>query len=284
MHTSRRWCFFVGALLACVGCGSGGYEPPKPLTSPIALAVEKSESEAKQAWGNLSATFLYDGAPPEPRKFKIDKDTGFVKEPLFDPSLVVDAKTKGVANVVTWLYLAPREEAPPIHASYAELAKQEVVMETRNAQIEPHIVTLWLPQTLIVKNSDPIGHNTKGDFFANPGWSDLWPADAIITKKMTKEERRPMQLACNIHSWESGYLLIRNNPYMAVSDKQGKLSIKNIPVGKRTFVLWHELPGIIKEAKQGGEVKVIDKGRLMVDIKPGDNDLGEFLIKPERKR
>lgn len=288
MHNSSRCFFLVWAFLACIGCGSGGYQPPSSSISPPAVvvndtALDSSSGKAEQEWGNLSATFLYDGEPPEPRKLKIDKDTGFVKGPMFDPSLVVDPKTKGVANVVTWLYLARGEEAPPIHASYAELAKQDVVLETRNAQIEPHVVTLWLPQTLVVKNSDPIGHNRKGDFFANPAWSDLSPGDATFKKRMYKEERRPMPLACNIHPWESGYLLIRNNPYMAVSDTQGKLLIKNIPAGKRTFILWHELLGFVKEPKRGGEVHKLEYGRLTVDIKPGDNDLGQFVIKPEWK-
>jgi hypothetical protein len=236
--------------------------------------------EAKQGWGNLSATFVYDGEPPKPRELKVDKDTGFVKVPLYDQSLQVDAKTKGIANVAIWLYVARGEASPPIHASYAELAKQDVVMETRNAQIEPHVVLLWLPQTLVTKNTDAIGHNTKGDFFANPAWSDLWAAGMTTKRKMSKQESRPMPLACNIHPWESGWMLIRANPYMAVSNTQGKLQIKNLPAGTHTFVLWHELAGYIKEAKRDGKEQVIDKGRLTVDIKPGDNDLGEFVIKP----
>lgn len=86
------------------------------------------------------------------------------------------------------------------------------------------------------------------------------------------------------YSWMSGYLLVLDHPYMAVSDKQGKLQIKNLPVGTHTFVLFHELTGFIREAKRKGEVQEFKFGRLTVDIKPGDNDLGEFVIKPEKKR
>jgi hypothetical protein len=71
---------------------------------------------------------------------------------------------------------------------------------------------------------------------------------------------------------------------MAVSTSQGKLQIKNLPVGKHTFVLWHELPGWVKEFKRDGKVEKTNNGKLTINIKPGDNDLGEIFIKPERRR
>ena len=237
-------------------------------------------ADEPREWVDLTATFRYDGDPPESKKLVVDKDTHYVKPPLFDQSLQVDPKTKGIANVVAWFYVAPSEKQPPIHNSYAEAAKQDVRLETRNAQLEPHVCTIWTPQTLVVKNQDAIGHNTKGNFFANPAWGHLWPGNAEIKIKFYKQESRPMPLACSLHPWESGWILIRDNPYMAVSDSQGKLKIKNVPAGTHTFVFWHEQVGFIKEMKRDGKKIEAKNGRLT--LAPREFDLGEIVIKPER--
>jgi len=118
----------------------------------------------------------------------------------------------------------------------------------------------------------------------NYGFSELIPAGGTVKRKFTKEDRSPSAVACNIHPWESGWLLIRDNPYMAVSSNHGKLQIKNLPVGTHTFVLWHELAGFIKEAKRKGVAQEFKSGRVTVEIKPGDNDLGEFVIKPKHRQ
>lgn len=247
----------------------------QPVDQPAA-------ADDKLQWGHFSATFRYDGEPPEPRELKVDKDRGAIKLPLFDRSLQVDPKTKGLANVVVWLYRAPGQPASPIHATYAEHAKQEVVLETRNSQFEPHVTTLWTQQTLLVKNADMIGHNPHGDLLANNSLGELLPVEVSVKRNFVKQESRPMSLACTIHPWESGWLLIRDNPYMAVSDSQGKLQIKNLPAGEHTFVFWHEVPGFLKEITRDGKVVKLG-GRLTLTIKSGENDLGIILCKPERK-
>ena len=271
------------------------YQPFKYLCAIAALsstfvlfaADERCESqEVKQEWGNLSATFIYDGEPPEPRQLKIDKDQGFYKDPIFDPSLVVDQKSKGIANVAIWLVIPTGKEQPPIHASYAELAKQDVVLDTVKGQIEPHICLVWTPQTLLIKNSEPIGHNHSIVAIRNMqpnAVSALIPAGGPVRKKFRNEESSPSPIACVVHPWENGLLMIRGNPYMAVSNTVGKLQIKNLPVGAHNFRLWHELTGLVKEAKRGGKVEKIEKGWLTVEIKPGENDLGEFVIKPTKE-
>lgn len=247
------------------------------ITLHFAVVDRANGQEAKQEWGNLSATFLYDGEPPEPRKLKIDKDIEFYRDPILDQSLVVDAKSKGIANVTIWLQVANDEMALPIHSSYADVAHEDVVLDTIKGQIEPHVCLVWTPQTLLIKNSEPIGHNHKLDSFMNPSFGDLIPTGGTVTRKFTKEERGPSAVSCNIHPWESGYLLIRNNPYMAVSNAAGKLQIKNLPVGKHRFFVWHERAGLVRDAQMGDEREIL-KGRLEMEIKPGENDLGKVLI------
>lgn len=254
------------------------------ITLHFAVVDRANGQEAKQEWGNLSATFLYDGEPPEPEKFVIKKNADAFKLPLFDESLIVDGKTKGIANVVVWLYLKSADPRPIVHPDYEKAAKAPVEMTVHNARYEPRITTLRVGQVWKILNADPVGHNLKGDLFSNSSLGVLLPVGVYpVTKTFTKSESRPMPLADNLYPWMTGWLLIKDHPYMAVSNKQGKLQIKNLPVGNHTFVLFHELPGFVRAAKRNGEVQEFKYGRLTVDIKPDDNELGEFLIKPEKR-
>ena len=37
-----------------------------------------------------------------------------------------------------------------------------------------------------------------------------------------------------------GYIVVHTNPYIAITDESGKLSISRIPPGKYSYIAWHE--------------------------------------------
>src|SRR5690349_4035695 len=128
----------------------------------LAIVVAGLASQASaQEWGNLSATFLYKGSPPAPKKIAVNKDEQVCgKHNLVDEALVVNKDNKGIANVV--VFLADMGK-PKIHPDYdkPEAAKAEVHLDNENCRFEPRVVGIRTGQTLIVGNKDPVGHNTK---------------------------------------------------------------------------------------------------------------------------
>lgn len=247
----------------------------------LALATIVTGGAVQAAdWGDLSLTLTYDGAPPEAKKLDANKDQAVCgKMPLFDESLVVNSKNKGLANVVVTLYLKPGSAKPAVHPDYEKTAKDEVVMDNLGCRFEPHITILRSTQTLVLQNSDPIAHNIKADLLNNPPFNPIIPGGAKLKQTLKAEERLPVPVSCSIHPWMQGRLMVRDNPYFAVSDKEGKVEIKNLPAGKWTFQFWHEVPGFVQEAKQGGKAVKWAKGRMEnVTIKAGANDLGTFAI------
>ena len=78
----------------------------------------------------------------------------------------------------------------------------------------------------------------------------------------------------------TGWLLVRANPYMTVSDENGRFEIEKLPVGKHTFQLWHERIGWLREI-QIGMHKTDERGRLTVTVEPGENDLHFAELAPE---
>ena len=81
-------------------------------------------------------------------------------------------------------------------------------------------------------------------------------------------------LSDSIHPEIKGYLFIHSHPYAAASDREGKVTLKNVPVGEWTFVLWHEANGYIKAGKLDGAAAEWPKGRIKVKVEPKVNKVG----------
>ena len=240
------------------------------------LAIAALATPALAADGSLKLKFKLGGTPPTPAKLKIDKDVDFCgPKMLVDESIKVGASGE-LQNVVMWMYVAPGKKAPESTGAIAALAK-EVKVDNAACRYEPRVTLLHTSQTLVIGNPDPIGHNSKGDTFANPAFNELIPAGGATKKTFNKTESRPMPLACNIHPWMSGWILIRDNPYFGVSDDKGVLTIKNVPEGKHTFVVWQEKAGFVTKATQGAKASEWKNGRMEVEVK-GETDLGEFTV------
>ena len=227
-----------------------------------------------QEWGDLDAQFLYKGTPPTPAKLQITKDPEFCgKHNLVEETVVVNKENKGLANVVVYLMATTK---PKIHPDYEKEAKAEVVVDNENCRFEPHVSAIRTGQTLVLGNKDPVAHNTKAEFFQNNPFNDLIPAKGSIKKSFTKAEATPSVISCSIHPWMNAYLLIREDPYFAVSDKDGKLAIKNLPTGEHTFVVWSNK--FISNVTVDGKATTWTRGRVKVNIKPGKNSLGKVEV------
>ena len=180
-----------------------------------------------QQWGDLSATFVYDGQLPKEVPLQITKDVEFCgKFHVIDESLVVNAENRGIPHVFAYLYLGRTDEPPKPHVSYEATAKASVKLDNNCCRFDPHVLTLRTTQTLLLTNSDDIGHNCKIDTLVNPPINYTIPAKGKLEHKFLLAERLPARVSCSIHPWMSAWLLIRDNPYMAVSDAKGKLTIE----------------------------------------------------------
>jgi plastocyanin len=244
----------------------------KHFAYSLALAAIAGAGFA-QEWGDLEGTFVFKGTPPTPAKINVDKDQAFCgKHNLVDEKVVVNKENGGLANVVVYLF---DQAKPKIHPDYEKTAKAEVVVDNANCRFEPHVSGLRVGQTLVLGNKDPIGHNTKADFFTNNPFNDLIPAGGSIKKTFTAAETTPSAMSCSIHAWMNAYLLVREDPYFAVSDKDGKFAIKNLPVGEHTFIVWSNK--FISSATVDGKATTWARGRVKLNIKPGTNSLGKKI-------
>jgi len=245
----------------------------KPFSLAIALTLLANLAVA-QEWGDLEGTFLYKGMPPTPKKITPEKDPEFCgKHNLFEEVITVNKENNGLANVAVYLADATK---PKIHPDFAKDANAKVHVDNENCRFEPHMLGIRVGQTLVIGNKDPIAHNTKGDFFSNNPFNDLIPAKGSIEKSFTKAEATPNDLSCSIHPWMKARLVIREDPYFAISDKDGKIALKNLPVGEHTFIVWSNK--FITNVSVDGKAATWARGRVKLNIKPGKNSLGKVEV------
>ena len=257
------------------GQGSGGN------SSSANTKPQPEEPKVAEGWGELTLRFVYDGTAPTPRKLPLSGADAphCAKHAPLDESLLVDAGG-GLANVI--VYLRPGSgDTVKVHPDYEQLAGQPVKLTNKQCAFTPHVLTLWTRRPLVVSNDDTLGHNTKADLTINDAFNEQISPGKSITKHMSRSERRPVKFVCNSHPWMSGYLLVRDNPYMGVSATDGTLTIRNIPSGHWKFGVWHERFGNLVEVEQDGKHVLWSKGIVKLTIQPGKSNPIVIKVNPK---
>jgi plastocyanin len=239
----------------------------------VGLAGQTSAAD----WGSIKGKFVVDGSVGEPAAINVNKDTEYCgKHNLVDETIVV-GDGNGLANMVVFIYT---RKALEVHPDYEAAAKEPVTLDNNGCHFVPHVMALRTGQPLEIKNSDPgIGHNTNATFVANPTFNEMVANATPITKTLTKAEPIPASVACNVHPWMKGYIVLREDPYVGISNENGEFEIKNIPVGQHEFIFWHEAKGNMRDLalKEG---KTDRRGRAKFKIVAGETlDLGEIKVK-----
>ena len=277
----------VGMMAASGGCNRPVGEQPyvdvarvKEIRATLSAAPAADAGGAVDAgpatasgWATIRGVFKFDGAAPSPVKLKIDKDVDVCgKHDLVDERLLVGAGN-GLEGAVIFL----RTAKMPVHPDYERTAGDQVVVDNHNCRFEPHIQVLRTSQTLVLKNSDPVGHNSNingASFNVNVSIA----ANESSKQQVTKEEQQPMKIGCSIHPWMGGWIVVRQDPYAAVANSSGEFVLANVPAGiELEFQLWHEIPKFLKGA-QIKDAKVDSKGRFKLKLQPDESRNLEITV------
>lgn len=245
----------------------------------LALASSSSLAQAGK-WATLKGQFLYGDkgtkVPGAPLIVPTKDAEVCGDKPLYDEKLVINPENRGIANIVIWAY-KPKGN---VHPGYAKTAKDTIEMDNEFLRFTPRVVTVRVGQTLEIGNSDPVGHNSLIGFIKNKGQNPLIPAKGSIKlgpDKIKKAEIIPSAVSCSIHPWMKGHILVQDHPYMAVTDKDGKFEIKNMPLGSHTLKVWNGK--YIQEVKIDGKKTKWSKGKYKLNLKKDEEH--EYIVDPK---
>lgn len=149
-----------------------------------------------------------------------------------DESVVV-GEGGGLANCIVY-FVDVEEGKDPAAMPAPELANS-------GCRYIPHVQGMMVGQQLVIKNEDPILHNTHTYDAAEKTVFNL--ALPIQGQTIKKRMKKPglVNAKCDAgHTWMNGYVWVNENPYYATTDENGKFEITDIPEGDYTLVVWHE--------------------------------------------
>jgi hypothetical protein len=191
---------------------------------------------------------------------------------IMSRDLVVDPKTKGVAYGIVFLFKPKGDSTGQVRELLEKHPKVE--LDQKGCEFQPYVLPFHKDQKLILKSSDPVGHNVRFTGFNNPGVNQMLPANGEFEVKNLVAESRPMELRCDIHTWMKGYLLVLDHPFFATTAADGSFEIKGVPSGAQNLIVWQGKVGYVNPGFGRG---------MPVTVKDGEaSDVGELKIDPAR--
>ena len=183
--------------------------------------------------GDISGTITLKGTPPAEKDFekKSDPNCGSAKGSTHH--YVVGANG-ALANCVVSLKGATIKPSSGASAAPA-------MLDQKACEYTPVIMAVQTGQKVLVKNSDPTLHNVH--VVPGAGGNDeknmaQGPNAPDLPYTPTKPENFLM-FKCDVHNWMYAWVSVFDHPYFAVTDKDGKYTIKGVPDGKYTLVVTH---------------------------------------------
>ncbi|MBX3421013.1 MAG: methylamine utilization protein [Pirellulaceae bacterium] len=232
-----------------------------------------------QDTATLRLKIVVDGQVPVAKKLDNINDAFCAENPIVSDALIV-----GPGGALKNFAVIFDEEKSKLKVPADMLKAPEAshVLDNVKCMFEPKVIVARSGQTISVKNSDNTGHNANFQFFNNPATNFLVPAgqskDYVLKPNLI--EPTAMPVVCNVHPWMKAFVIVKQHPYVGVTNEEGILEIGSLPVGSgAVFRLWHEASGAIAEIKVDGKTVKLTRGnRWELDLKPGLNDVGEIKL------
>ncbi|MGO8753076.1 MAG: plastocyanin/azurin family copper-binding protein [Thermoguttaceae bacterium] len=154
-------------------------------------------------------------------------------------------------DVVVFIENVPGEQKAP-----AEPAN----MDQKKLTFVPHVLPVVKGTVVNFRNGDPVLHNV------------FWPASDDGTyatqnlgtwgqgdvRKFTFDKEGHIVLLCNIHAEMEGHIVVLQNPYFAVTSKEGTYEIKDVPAGEYTVKTFYPQP---KKLRSKSEKVTVTAGK-----------------------
>lgn len=258
------------ALLLTAGISTPA-DAAAPLT-PLALAAV-----GQGGTGTIKGRLVYGGAQAPTPKVLVAKGDANVKDAavcakdgVLSKELAVDPSTKGIQYGFAYL-VNPKGDNP--QALKDLLAKSPVVeVDQEGCEFKPHCVAVHAQQKIKFLTSDPVAHNVHLAGFNNALNQMVAPGQKLEIAMTV--ERRPVSLKCDLHPWMSGYILVLDHPYFAVTGEDGSFEITGVPAGTQNLIVWQEKAGYITQGGSRGLAVKVAAGQTV--------DIGDVVLDPAK--
>ena len=186
--------------------------------------------------GEISGTVTLSGTPPpekEITQIKDDPNCGKLHTEAVKTRFYVVGANKGLGDAFVTL--------KGITGKSTGASAAPALIDQKGCEYTPYVMGVQTGQKILVKNSDPVLHNihptptaagnkedNKAQMPNGPDWTFVFPTAEMF-----------LRFKCDVHPWMFAYACVMDHPYFAVTDKDGKYTIKDVPDGKYTLEVYH---------------------------------------------
>jgi len=207
------------------------------VCTAFAVSPSAAAPPAQEQYGTIKGRLVFGGdqvPPPTPLTITKDPDVCGVK-PLVSKELLVDPKTKGIAYAFAYVF-KPSGMNPESEGALLEKSP-EVIIDQKQCEFLPYSTAMHKGQQLIFKSSDPVPHNVRYSAFTNAPFNQILPAKGQSQAIKLVAENRPLPLACDIHPWMKGAIMVFDHPFFAVTKEDGTFEIAGVPPGEQNLIV-----------------------------------------------
>jgi hypothetical protein len=219
----------LAMLFALTSCKS---QPAPESSSGRAKAATLSVDPASA--GSISGVISFKGAPPKLKPLDMTQDPACPSAP--QPAEAVAVNGGRLANVFVYI----KDGLP--QGTFA-VPPDPAVLDQKGCRYIPHVLGIMAGQPLKVLNTDAADHNIHDMPHNNAEFNESQTANSKPVVKTFTNPEMMIPVQCNQHPWMRAYINVMPHPYFAVSDAEGKFTIKNLPPGEYTLAAVHEKLG-----------------------------------------
>jgi plastocyanin len=202
------------------------------LVQALALATVLAAYSASA--GDISGKVTLKGTPPKEREIKFDPTCGAMHQGPATTRWYVVGADKGLADV--FVYISKGAEGKKFEA-----LTTPVTLDQNKCMYQPYVIGVMVNQPVEIKNSDPVMHNVHAlpRVDGNNEFNFAQPLQGQTDQRKFAKQEVLIKLKCEVHDWMFAYVGVVDNPYFAVTDKDGNFTIKNVPPGNYTLTAYH---------------------------------------------
>ena len=214
----NRYDVVVAAVLAVLLCLPGD------------AAAAAYQEAAVADGGVIKGSVVFSGSVPM-RKIIPTKDAEVCGGVRDEPQVLV-GQGNGVIDAVVYLKGVAKGKKWDRPKKTPELVNKE-------CRFHPRVQVIPAGTKLAIVNADPVLHNTHGFLIKTTVFNVAMPKSGM---RVERPLPRPgvVRVECDAHGWMLAWIYVADNPYYAMTGKEGAFSIGDVPPGNHTLVVWQE--------------------------------------------
>jgi hypothetical protein len=185
--------------------------------------------------GTIDGVVTLSGTPPGGAAIKVTKNQDYCGATLPDPTYTVGAGG-GLENVIVYLKDITKGKAAPA---------EPLALVNEHCMFSPRVQGAMVGESVKISSNDPVLHNTHPQNAETNAtiYNIALPFKGFSVTKPLPGSPGLIKIKCDAHEWMHAWIMELDNPYYTTTGADGHFTIKDVPPGNYTLVVWHEAAG-----------------------------------------